>query len=100
MEPKSGFEWRVNRSHQEFLFRARGCRLRPCVVAALGSDREFAVSFGFGLHPDGAEAATGSGIGGFVADRVLIADVVRHLPADLIHLVESPREKRQPSGSL
>src|SRR5271163_4710901 len=91
---------RTSRGDDGFLFRARGCRLGACVVAALGSDGEFAVSFGFGLNPDRAEAAAGSGIGWLVADRVLIADVVRHLPADLIHLVESAGEKGEASGSL
>src|SRR5208283_1971932 len=78
---------------------ARG-RLRPRVVAALGAHHHLAVSLGLGLHSHHAETARSPRIGGLVADRVLMADVVGYGLADLIHFIQRFRKERDSTGAL
>jgi hypothetical protein len=54
------------------------------------------VAFHFGFDSDLPEAAAGSGIGWLIADVVLVADVVRNLPASFIDFVEGLRKKARP----
>src|SRR5713101_7155047 len=78
---------------------ARGC-LRPRIVSAFGPHDQLAVAFHFGFDSDLPEAAAGPGIRWLVANGVLIANVVRDLPADLVYFIQRLREKRQAAGAL
>src|SRR3974390_1630168 len=70
------------------------------VVAAFGADGEFAVAFGLGVDFDLAKAAAALGVGRFVADGVLVADVVRGLLADGVDFVDGLGEKGDAAGFL
>src|SRR5215469_3448072 len=76
----------------KLLFTRRG-RLRTGVVTTLGADHHFPVPFGFGIYTDLAESAGAFGIGRFIPDGVLIANVVGDIFADLIHFIEGLGEE-------
>src|SRR5258707_282869 len=63
-------------------------RLRPGVVAALGAHHHLAVSLGLGLDSNLAEAAIPPRIRRLVADSILIPDIARHGPADLVDFIQ------------
>src|SRR5579871_1584306 len=72
----------------------------PRVVAALGADDHFAVAFGFGFDAHYPEPSGASGIGGLVADRILIADVMGDGAADLVHFIKSLGEESHPARTF
>src|ERR1700732_2411146 len=76
------------------------CCLGSGVVPALGPHHQLAVTLGFRVHADLPKTTAGSRIRWLISNGVLIPDVVRHLPADLIHFVQRLRKKRQASGPL
>src|SRR5208337_2347572 len=75
------------------LFRPRGGRLCSRIISTLSAHHHLAVSFRLGLHANRAEASARPWISWPVSNGVLIADVARYLPADLVYPVESGGEK-------
>src|SRR6202034_2412298 len=57
-------------------------------IAGLGANDQLVVSLGLGLHVNRTEAALVDGLGGVIADGVLLADILRDLPGDGVHLVQ------------
>ena len=55
---------------------------------------------GSGIHVDGPVTARTLRIGGFVANRILIADVMGYGSADGIYFIQSSGEERNASGPL
>src|ERR1700727_2923900 len=82
------------------LLRSGGWGLRPSIVSALGPHGHLAMSLNFIFHPDLPETSARSRIRRLIPNGVLIADVVRHLLADLIHFIQSLGKKRQSAGPL
>src|SRR5579872_4212615 len=70
------------------------------IISAAGADHELAVSLGAGFDADGAIAAGALRGRGLISDGVLVADVVGHGAADLVHFVEGSGKERDASGSL
>src|SRR5437899_5941992 len=70
------------------------------VVPAPGADGELAISVGSGIHMDAPVTARTLRIGGLVANRVLIANVMGYGSADGIYFIQSFGEERNPSGPL
>src|ERR1700734_451074 len=79
--------------------RSRCCR-RSRVVPRLWPPPQLAVTLGFRVHTDLSKTTAGSRICRLISNGVLVADIVRHLPADLIHFVQWLGKKRQSPGSL
>jgi len=74
--------------------------LRGGVIAALGADGQLAVAFGFGFDHHLAKAAGAPGVGGFVADGVLVADVAGNGATDLVDFIERLGKEGNASGVL
>lgn len=74
--------------------------LRARIIPALGADRHLSVPFGLCFYSNLTEAAGPLGICRLISDGVLIPDVMRYLPADLIHFVQRLGKKRQPARAL
>src|ERR1700733_954890 len=72
-------------------YRARLLYIR--VIARLGANDQLVVSLGLGLHVNRTEAPLVNRLGGVIADGVLLADILRDLPGDGIHLVQVLGEK-------
>src|SRR5712692_1304920 len=73
--------------------------LRGGVVAVAGTGDELAAAArGNHIHVDGAEGAVAIGVRGIVGQNVLIADVVRDLFADVVHVIDIFREEGQAAG--
>src|SRR5579864_5287489 len=70
------------------------------IITAAGADHEFAESLGVGFDADGAVPASTLRGRRLISDSVLVADVVRHGAADLVHFIQSAREESDSSGSL
>src|ERR1700723_130341 len=70
------------------------------IVTSPGSDHEFAVSLRMRFYPDGAVAARALRGRGLISNRVLVADVVRHGAADLVHFVKGAGKERNSPGPL
>src|SRR2546428_18165 len=69
------------------------------VVAVAGAGNKFAAATrGDNFHGDGAEGAVTARVGGVVGQRVLIANVVRDLLANVVHILDVFREIGQPAG--
>src|ERR1700733_3645309 len=58
------------------------------VIAGLGANDQLVVSLGLGLHVNRAKSALVDGLGGVIADGVLLTDILRYLPGNGVHLVQ------------
>src|SRR5262245_28755129 len=70
------------------------------VVTAFGAGNQLLGAFDGGVefYVDGAPGTVTFGIGGFVADRVLIANVVRNLRAKRLDFIHRLRKEVLPAG--
>ena len=68
------------------------------VVAGAGAHEELSVARGFGIHVNGAIAALGGGLGGVVANGVLIANVAGYFGGDVVDVGEGVREEGEAAG--
>src|SRR4029077_20236367 len=85
------------------LFRKVGvgsCSILPCVVSALGAHGQLAVALRLGVHTNGAIPAGTLRIRWLVPQRVLVADIVRHVPRDRVHFIQTLGEKCDAPGLL
>src|ERR1700730_6056965 len=76
------------------------CMFLARIVTAAGADYEFAVSLGVGFYADGPVAASALRGRRLISDGVLVADVVGHGTANLVHFVQGAGKERDSSGSL
>src|SRR5713226_3497478 len=77
----------------------RGGRAAGGVVAVACAGNEFAAATrGDHFHGDGAEGAVTARVGGIVGQRVLIANIVSDLLANVVHILDVFREIGQPAG--
>ena len=70
------------------------------VIAGPGTHYQLAMAFGFGFYADLAEASSTFGSGWFVADGVLVADVISDSAADRVHFVQSLGKEGDSACSL
>src|SRR5579864_736602 len=74
--------------------------LLPGIVPAPGPDHEFVVSLGMRFHADGAIPASTLRGRRLISNSVLVADVVSHGAANLVHFIERTWKERNSSSSL
>src|ERR1035438_342810 len=67
-------------------------------IAGAGANVEFAHAFGFGGHHHTAEARLGGGLGGVVAEGVLVANVSGDFSRNLVNLFDRLGEERYAAG--
>src|ERR1700751_5460352 len=84
---------RYGRTFRPCLFSRPGRGWCASIISALGSHHQFAMPFGLGVDSDLAKSTGTLGSGGFVTDRVLIADIVGDGFADGIHFIECLRKE-------
>src|ERR1700722_14506748 len=71
------------------------------VVATASAETEFAFALGLDeVNFHGAESAVGGGIGGIVAQGVLIANIAGDLHTDRVDVFEARGEESQPAGGF
>src|ERR1700733_5945003 len=63
------------------------------VIAGLGADDQLVVAFGLCLDMNRAETTLAHGLGGVITNRVLLANILRDLSGNFIHLGKILREK-------
>src|SRR6266513_2741338 len=71
-----------------------GGRRAGSVVAVARAGYEFAAAMrGNHFHLDGAKGSVAAGVGGIVGQNVLIANVMSHVFADVVHVIDVFREE-------
>jgi len=75
----------------------RGGTARGVIAVARARDELATAARRNHFHLDGAERAIAARIGGIVRQNVLVADVVRDLFADVVHVIDIFGEVRQPA---